>query len=68
MDDADLEELKILIEENFKLNLSGIEDEHHEIDVNSLEPNLKDLTLRQLASWIDDWINRDEVHLPFNFG
>lgn len=66
LDAADLDELKVLIEEDFKLSISVIEEEHHEIDVNSFEHDLKELTLRQLASWIDDWINRDDVHPPFH--
>jgi hypothetical protein len=66
LDAADLDELRILIEEDFKLSISVIEEEHREIDVNSLEHNLKELTLRQLAGWINDWINRDEVQPPFH--
>lgn len=66
LDDSDLEELKIRIEENFKLSLSVIEEEHREIDFDDPVRNLKELTLRQLATWIDDWINRYDVHPPFH--
>lgn len=65
-DDADLEELKILIEETFKLSIAVIEEEHHEIDFDNRAYNLKDLTARQLADWIDGWINRDEIHPLFH--
>lgn len=66
LDDSDMAGLKIRIEENFKLSLSVIEEEHREIDLDSLVHNLKELTLRQLACWIDGWINRDEIHPPFH--
>lgn len=66
LDVVDLEKLKILIEENFNLSIAVIEEEHHEIDIDSLVHNLKDITLRQLAIWIDDWINRDDIHPPFH--
>lgn len=65
-DDADLEKLKTLIEEDFRISISVIEEEHHEIDVDSPAHNLKELTPRQLANWIDGWINRDDVHPPFH--
>jgi hypothetical protein len=48
-DEADLEELKVLIEESFKLSISAIEEEHPEIDVDSCAHNLKELTPRQLT-------------------
>jgi hypothetical protein len=62
MDVADLEKLKILIEESYSIDISVIEEEHQEIDVDKPARNLKDQTLRQLSSWVDDWINREEIH------
>ena len=62
MDAADLEKLKILIEEGYSIDISVIEEEHQEIDVDKPARNLKDQTLRHLSSWVDDWINREEIH------
>ncbi len=61
MDAADLEKLKILIEESYSIDILVIEEEHQEIDVDKPARNLKDQTLRQLSSWVDDWINREEI-------
>lgn len=66
LDVVDLEELKILIEESFNLSFAVIEEEHRETDIDDPVHNLKELTLRQLAAWIDDWINRDDLHPPFH--
>lgn len=67
LDDSDMEGLKIRIEENFRLSLSVIEEEHHEIDIDNPVHHLKELTVRQLAAWIDNWIKRDDIH-PFTHG
>ena len=66
MDTADLEGLKILIEESYNIDISVIEEEHHEVDIDMPTQNLKDLTLRQIASWVDDWISREEIHPRFH--
>ncbi len=62
MDAADLEKLKILIEESYSIDISVVEEEHQEIDVDKPARNLKDQTLRQLSGWVDDWLNRDVIH------
>ncbi|VVC84465.1 hypothetical protein [Sideroxydans sp. CL21] len=62
MDASNLEELRIFIEENYTIDMSVVEEEHHEVDIDMPAQNLKDLTLRQIASWVDAWINRDEMH------
>lgn len=66
LDAADLEELKILIEEYFNINVSVIEEEHYEIDVDRPTHNLKDRNLRQLAGWVDDWNSSSKIHPRFH--
>ena len=36
MDVADLEELRIFIEENYKIDMSVVEVDHYEVDIDSL--------------------------------
>jgi acyl carrier protein len=66
MDAVNLEELRIIIEEDYKIEISVIEEEHHESDIDYVASNLKDLTLREIAGWVDDWINRDEIQPRFH--
>jgi acyl carrier protein len=62
MDSADLEQFRLLIEENYNINMSMMAEEHYDIEIEISEKSVKDITLRHLAGWVDGWISCADIH------
>ena len=68
MEATDLEEFIFLIEKNYHVDLSVIIEERYETDIDKPERDFKHQNLRQIANWVDGWIDCPESIREFMRG
>lgn len=66
MDAEALDELRFLIEENYNINMYVMAEENYDVEIDMPEKSVKDQTLRQIAVWVDGWVNSGEIHPRFH--